>query len=284
MGNIGSHLPANLNPTTNGGAMSPTDHSITRPTGSKPSAPTQIRETGTDLATLIDEPLLSDRVFAEGMVRVGQNFGINSAGRDPETGRWTNDAEKARLLQAQLRTLGWTDGDFLTALQDFLLRCEFRTWTIAEFLKSARPKVYPYSWYLEQVREGKDDQVGRYRAPGIEKPVFGWKHEVGDRLPVFTPAVVAKELPAPVEPIKPETTTAIAEAKLKIAEGMNADYEKTLTRTQQENAHLRSRNQMLELELKEARQLLELERNQSAMLQEEIERLTSDDAPEAACQ
>lgn len=227
-----------------------------------------IRPSGEELSLLTNEPPLSTAVFREGIARVGANFGIDYAAG--EGGRPTANAAKALTLLEELRRKGYTDSDFRFALDRFLESCRFPTWTIADFLAASRPKVYPHAWYVRQITgppegDGSLDNaalIGCYRAPDVDHPVFGWKDQIGTRLPAWTREDVRKQLEATKEPLRDDIAATIAETKAMLA--TKASDEQTIR-------ELKSRNAMLEIDLAEARRQLEAERDFVAFYADRLE-------------
>jgi len=60
--------------------------------------------------------------------------------------------EKMALLFDMIRDDAWTEERFSRTLKWFLKTKHFRDWTVADWFSYAI-KVYPYSWYLEQVKK-----------------------------------------------------------------------------------------------------------------------------------
>lgn len=105
---------------------------------------------------------------------------------------------------------GWTGAEFRRAVDAFVLRQKFPTWTVADFFAEPRPKVHGHAWYAEQTTAGRGAEVGRYvvtRPNGEPQVVWGWRSECDGMLPEhrFTP-----EAGAPPNPAAPESPTATA--------------------------------------------------------------------------
>lgn len=277
MGNLSQHLPENLSAITRADGKSEaresTSTAITTPFQTTPRRePATLRESGEEISTLTRESPITPAVWREGIARIGANFGVNYIAKDAR-GNPTADHAKALTLLEELRRKGWTDGDFATALDPFLMTCKFPTWTIADFM-TERPKVYPWSWYNERT-PAERELIGAYALDGHTKPVFGWRHEVGDRLPVWVAPPQIRELAAAPEPMTPEVSAELALAKLAISQGLARDLNKDLTREQQANKHLRAAVDLLKLEVAEKN--AEIER-----LKEEIEQLWREREEESA--
>lgn len=105
---------------------------------------------------------------------------------------------------------GWTASEFRRAVDAFVLRQKFPTWTVADFFAEPRPKVYGHAWYAEQTTAGRGAEVGRYsviRPNGEPQVVWGWRTECDGLLPEhrFTPETTA---PAAAKPDSPTTSVA----------------------------------------------------------------------------
>jgi hypothetical protein len=73
------------------------------------------------------------------------------------------------LLVDMIREDGWTEERFQRTLKWFLKNKPFPAWTVADWF-SFSVKVYPYSWYLEQVSKnggGVNKQIETYRINGV---------------------------------------------------------------------------------------------------------------------
>lgn len=131
---------------------------------------------------------VSAAVFAAGIAQVGAVFGIDYVGKGEGI---TPDVAKVRLLWEMIRKRGWSDADFATALDRFLQTVKFPTWTPADFIgesgNAPDVKVYPHSWYLDQIAVSRTngEAIGCYQLEGYDRPVWGWRHEVGDHLPAW---------------------------------------------------------------------------------------------------
>jgi len=161
---------------------------------------------------------VSAQVFAAGIAQVGAIFGVDYIGKGSEP---TPDVLKVRVLWEIIRKRGWSDADFSAALERFIATVRFPTWTPADFIGDVAGgtdvKVYPHSWYLEQVGSNKlnSEAIGCYRLEGIDRPVWGWRHEVGDHLPAWEPKAAPVMLAERVEERKPESgEVAAARAEL----------------------------------------------------------------------
>lgn len=179
-----------LQPTTSDGESTALSRSEER-SGLISQHLSRMSDQGIDLALVVPSEPLSPAVFAAGVAQIGSIFGVDyvgGKGAEP-----TPDVLKVRLLWEMLRKRSWTDADFAVALDRFLATVRFATWTPADFFggngdsDGVRPKVYPHSWYLAQVQANKmnAEAIGIYRVDGHNKPVWGWKHEVGAKLPVW---------------------------------------------------------------------------------------------------
>lgn len=114
---------------------------------------------------------------------------------------------------------GMTGDEFRARLTRLVKKQEWATWTTAHFFNQETPKLYPYAWYTERVNENRANSkaIAGYRVAGHDKPLWGWRHEVVDLLPLF----VAEE----AEPDKAERAWKQANAE---ARGMTEEVQKSL--------------------------------------------------------
>lgn len=170
---------------------------------------------------------LHSLTFAVGMAEIGSNWGIDYSAVDPDTNEPTADKVKALALWDILRADGWTNQQFKDQQRWFVKRVKFPNWSIAEFFgesgngADSTARVYPHSWYLTQIQANKlnAQAIGTYRVEGYDKPVWGWKHEVGSKLPAWSPATPEPPRPEPPRPELPplsegatETITSVRRA------------------------------------------------------------------------
>lgn len=65
----------------------------------------------------------------------------------------------------------WTAKEFLQRLDEMTETCAFPTWTPADFFRTERPKLYPYSWVLEECAKERSamQRMEAYIIPPIAK-------------------------------------------------------------------------------------------------------------------
>ncbi|MBL7986472.1 MAG: hypothetical protein JNJ94_00230 [Chlorobi bacterium] len=146
-------------------------------------SPTQ---TGLELSLVLGQELVSEATFTGAMKRLGLSLGVDYTTKAEGA---TNDQAKALVLWERVRKLGWSNEEFEEAFEPFINRTKFPSWATADFISGySPPKIYPYSWYQDRVKESRSnaDAIGCYRVEGHPKPVWGWKHEVRDLLPEWT--------------------------------------------------------------------------------------------------
>ena len=219
--------------TTNGGGTLAIGHSESRTTKILQHL-SQMSSDGIELGLVLpspEAPPLSPEIFAAGVAKMGMAFNVDYIGKDGAAP--TGDSGRIRILWDMLCRRGWTDADFEVALDQFLERTKFANWALADFFGgetdagNARPRVYPYSWYVKQVGidRSNDTAIGGYRVEGYDKPVWGWRHEIRDALPEW---VVQSVTVAPASlallPISggkgaDMQTLAAAEARIEVLEG-----------------------------------------------------------------
>jgi len=99
-----------------------------------------VTENGINALELIESPPVSSETFLQVRAMLEANFGKD----------YSN--EKMALLFDMIRDDAWTEERFSRTLKWFLKTKHFRDWTVADWFSYAI-KVYPYSWYLEQVKK-----------------------------------------------------------------------------------------------------------------------------------
>ena len=112
-------------------------------------------ETGVNVFDLIGEPVTKkDLIKAEEFLKM--NYGVDYP------------AEKFVMLWQMIAEEGWTTKRLQSTLKWFLKHKKYPNWTIADWF-DYEVKVYPYSWYLKQVKEfGKEvnKQIEKYKING----------------------------------------------------------------------------------------------------------------------
>lgn len=82
---------------------------------------------------------------------------------------------------------GWSKKRLNLALSIFLQRRFFK-WTTGDFFNPQRePRLFSYSWYTKAIFSGEvgNYEIGVYEIPGLSKPFFGLREEVGGLLKPF---------------------------------------------------------------------------------------------------
>ena len=104
---------------------------------------------------LIGEPVTSeDLVATEEMLRM--NYGVEYP------------AEKMNMLFSMIKEEGWTSARLQATAKWFLKNKKYPNWTVSDWF-DYQVKLYPYSWYLEQVHiKGGivNKEIERYKING----------------------------------------------------------------------------------------------------------------------
>lgn len=144
---------------------------------------------------------------------------------------------RAEMVYQQAAEDRWSGPDFRKRIKAFIKANKWPTWTPADFFAGDRPKVWNHTWYVEQItapngNRGNIPMLAAYRVPGTEKPVWGWRHEVGDALPEHVPVVVpeARQLEGPAiqEAVQKERELVVEVMKLQVAFGELQESEAAL--------------------------------------------------------
>lgn len=147
------------------------------------------------------DPLTTDDAtyFAR---RATVTFGIDHA--EPHT----VPNQRVWEVWEQAQRDGWSAAEFRRAVDAFVMRQKFPTWTVADFFADPRPRVYGHAWYAEQTTAGRGAEVGRYvveRPNGEPQVVWGWRAECDGLLTEhrFSPQ---GNRPAPIAPTQTDGT------------------------------------------------------------------------------
>jgi hypothetical protein len=107
-------------------------------------------ESGTNALDLVGRPIEpADFMKAEALIEM--SFGADFA------------REKFTMLWDMIGEDGWTAERLHATTKNFLKTKKYATWTIADWY-DFDVKVYPYSWYLEQIRNGmSNDNIEIYK-------------------------------------------------------------------------------------------------------------------------
>lgn len=100
------------------------------------------------VSQLIDAPLDGNDFVDVFLNTLYTAFGVNPFDDESELHK------RAKLVFTALQQQQVTKYEFSVLLMDFLTRCRFPNWTVADFFpkKWEREKLHPHSWYVEQVR------------------------------------------------------------------------------------------------------------------------------------
>ena len=117
---------------------------------------------------LIGEPVTAeDLISTEEMLRM--NYGVEYP------------AEKMNMLFSIIKEEGWTSARLQATAKWFLKNKKYPNWTVSDWF-DYKVKLYPYSWYLEQVHtrgQIANKEIETYK---IEGQIF-YKYKDGTDLP-----------------------------------------------------------------------------------------------------
>jgi len=129
-----------------------------------------VTQNGVNALDLIDSPPVSVDTFKKARAILEASFG-----------KEYSDAKMAVFFDL-IRDEAWSEVKFNRTLKWFLKNVPFPEWSIANWFQYA-VKLYPYSWYLEQVvKNGAsvNKQIETYRLPD---GVIGFRYADGQELP-----------------------------------------------------------------------------------------------------
>lgn len=112
---------------------------------------------GIDALDLIESDPVQPATFTKAIAILQANYGTEYS------------QEKVAVLFDTIRGENWGEERFQRTFKWFLKNKPFPAWTIADWF-SFSVKVYPYSWYLEQVSKsggGVNKQIETYRIDGV---------------------------------------------------------------------------------------------------------------------
>jgi len=172
-------IPENLNPATNAEWVGDevTSKSLAKSFLQNPSFPT----TGLSLYVATGSEMVNGLDLDYALRQVSRAYRVDAY--DEESPEFS----LIGLLQTQAVADGMTGQEFRARIDRLVKTQKFPTWTPADFFEQNTPKLHPYSWFVERIAENRanKDAIAGYRVAGYNKPLFGWKCEVGDLLPLF---------------------------------------------------------------------------------------------------
>lgn len=135
------------------------------------------------LSSLVDDPEMSQADFE--FMQEALTFAYSRDFLDERS----TDHHRAKMIFQMACEQDWRSDEWTRHLRSFIQRFEWATFTPAEFFKGGRVGLHDYLWYCKRIEESPANAglIGAYRVPGRAKPMYGWKADVGDRLPLFTP-------------------------------------------------------------------------------------------------
>jgi hypothetical protein len=122
---------------------------------------------GINFLDLIDSQPVDSVDFAKAKQFLKSNYGVQY------------DEPKFVLLFDIIKEEKWSSARFQKTLIWFLKNKKYPSWTVADWFEYGE-KLYPYSWYLEQINNGTSaDNLEGYRINGVVL----WKLKDGQDLP-----------------------------------------------------------------------------------------------------
>jgi hypothetical protein len=124
---------------------------------------------GLNALALVDSEPVSASAFTTAVAVMQTNYGVDYA------------PEKVALLFEMIREEGWSEERFKKTFKWFLKNKKFSDWKIADWFEHG-VKVYPHSWYLDQVHKfGREvnKQIETYKVNGV----VVYRYADGEELP-----------------------------------------------------------------------------------------------------
>lgn len=90
--------------------------------------------------------------------------------------------EKWLMVVEMIRDEAWTEERFQRTFKWFLKNRFFPAWTIADWFAFG-VKLYPYSWYLEQINKNGASVTKQIECYRVAEGVLGYKYADGQDLP-----------------------------------------------------------------------------------------------------
>jgi hypothetical protein len=142
-------------------------------TESTNSWPDKWQETGAEL------PELYDRAFPRA---ANADFVAVQSMLEVVFGRFDErEQQKFDLFQKMAEAKGWSGKRLEAQIVQFLTDHVYPTWKPADiFAVQSKIKLFPYSWYAEQCREGNAKFIECFQIPGV-----GLMYKMADGLPVI---------------------------------------------------------------------------------------------------
>ena len=120
-----------------------------------------ITSEGIELDLISDEPKIDENDVKMFAAKAGAIFGIDYFEKDSAANM------KIKVLFEMLIEDGWTKKTFQKRCVKFFREERFSTWTPAHFLAQSRAKLYPYSWYLDEIHKNRSARFEVYKINGV---------------------------------------------------------------------------------------------------------------------
>lgn len=130
-------------------------------------------ESGTPLPDLYDRvfPKATNADFSAMQAIMETTYGERREVRDQKTGKaeivWS-DQQKWLVFKSLAQEKGWSGKRLEAQIKNFMTRHVYKEWKPADIFAVQASKMYPYSWYVEQCREGNARFIEAYKVPGVK--------------------------------------------------------------------------------------------------------------------
>lgn len=141
---------------------------------------------------LLSEALDDERITTEELAYLTDACTVNWS--IPFSKPGSDELRRCFLVWKQAHEDGWCRQEWRRAVDQFVKRVKFATWTLADFFDGKRPMVYGHAWMREHWAKHGPTEIGTYDLKG--RPVWGWRRDIDGLLPEWEPEHVPDE-PSP---------------------------------------------------------------------------------------
>lgn len=134
----------------------------------KPSA--DVAQNGVNALDLIPSLPVGESTFTKAVAILQANFGTSYS------------PEKIATLFDLIDDDGWSEERFKRTFKWFIKNKPFPAWTVADWFAYS-VKVYPYSWYLEQVAKNGREVNGQIDTYKLDDGTLVFRYRDSDELP-----------------------------------------------------------------------------------------------------
>ncbi len=119
--------------------------------------------------------------FTNLIIKFSVNFGLDFSPKEDN-----QYFLKVKDIFERCKALGWSKEEFSQRLEWFLDNHQWKDFTRAHFIsKYERPKLYPYTWYLEQINKNPDSakDIESWEVPINGQNIIMYRYADGTNIP-----------------------------------------------------------------------------------------------------